>query len=157
MRIQDYMADSTRRAAAEAFRYARVVPADKLGWVPLELGRSVLDMCREMTMTPKWAVDIINGVPMEWNEETFAATKKEQEQWSTPDECEAEFNVRFKKLEELFLGISDGRLSETRWLPFDGGRDFTVLEMMEYPRWNANYHLGQIAYIQTLYGDKEMH
>jgi hypothetical protein len=29
--------------------------------------------------------------------------------------------------------------------------------MLEYPRWNATYHLGQIAFIQTLYGDKETH
>jgi hypothetical protein len=32
-----------------------------------------------------------------------------------------------------------------------------MIEMMDYPRWNFNYHNGQIAYIQTLYGDKEMH
>lgn len=157
MTIQEYMIDSTKRSAAETFRYAKVVPADKWEWAPLDSGRTVLDMCREITMTPKWAVDIINGVPMEWNEESMAATKAEQAQWNTPEECETEFNVRIAKLEALYLSLTDEKLKETRWLPFDGGRDFTFLEMMEYPRWNLNYHLGQIAYIQTLYGDKEMH
>jgi hypothetical protein len=29
--------------------------------------------------------------------------------------------------------------------------------MLDYPRWNFNYHLGQIAYIQTHYGDKSLY
>ncbi len=53
--------------------------------------------------------------------------------------------------------MPDERLSEKKWLPFDGGRDFSMPEMMDYPRWNFNYHLGQSAYIQTLLGDREMH
>jgi hypothetical protein len=55
------------------------------------------------------------------------------------------------------LAMPDERLAETKWLPFNGGRDHTYLEMLEYPRWNATYHLGQVAYIQTLYGDREIH
>ena len=45
-------------------------------------------------------------------------------------------------------------------LPFGPGgsmQTFTVAELTEYPRWNANYHQGQIGYIQTLYGDRDMH
>ena len=158
MRYQDYIVDATREAAKEAFRYAKAVPADKLEWKPLDAGRSVLDMCRELAMCPGWAYDIIEGKEQpEWNEETMAAIKKEQEQWKTVDDCEAEFNRRFAKLEGLFKGISDERLKETKWLPYDGGRDFTVAEMMDYPRWNCTYHLGQIGYVQTLDGDRDMH
>ena len=53
MRLQDYIADSAREAAAMAFRYAKAVPADKLDWSP-EGGRSVLSICRELAMTPTW-------------------------------------------------------------------------------------------------------
>ena len=53
--------------------------------------------------------------------------------------------------------MPDERLSNTKWLPYNGGRDHTFLEMLDYVRWNCNYHTGQIAYIQTLYGDKEMY
>lgn len=152
------MIDETRKAADEAFRYARAVPADKLDWKPLDVGRSVLDLCREMAMCPGWAEDIITGKEQpEWNEETMAAIKKEQEQWKTTEDCQAECNRRLEKLFDLFRGLSDAKLSDTKWLPYDGGRDFTVEEMMDYPRWNFNYHLGQIAFIQTLYGDKDMH
>ena len=158
MRIQDYMIDATKAAAAAAFKTARGTAADRLDWKPLDEGRSVLDQCREMAMCPKWAEDIISGVQMpEWNEETAAAVKAEQEQWNTIEDCEAECNRRLESLFEMYQKMPDEKLSETKWLPFDGGRDFTMEEMMGYPRWNFTYHLGQISYIQTLYGDKEMH
>lgn len=157
MRFQDQIICATKEAAKEAFRYARAVPADKVEWKPLDAGRSVLDICQELTMTPKWAMDTINGVEHEWNEEAIAAAHAEQQQWKTIDECEAECFRRLEVLFDLYRSISDERLKETRWLPYDGGRDFTVEEMMDYPGWNFNYHLGQICYIQILYGDKEMH
>lgn len=158
MRLQDYMIETTKDAAGEAFRYARAVPEDKLDWKPLDAGRSVLDQCRELAMCPTWCEDLISGKPQpEWNEETFAAIKKEQEQWTTVDACEAECNRRLESLFAAFRAMPDERLKETKWLPYGGGRDFTMPEMMDYPRWNFTYHVGQIGYIQTLFGDREMH
>lgn len=158
MKLQDHMVQITRDAAKEAFRYARAVPEDKRDWKPLDLGRSVLDQCREMAMCPKWALDIISEAPQpEWDETTMEAVHKEGEQWNTVDECEAECNRRLELLFEFFGTMTDEHLAKTKWLPYDGGRDFTMAEMMDYPRWNFTYHLGQISYIQTLYGDKEMH
>jgi hypothetical protein len=158
MKFQDYVIDATQQAADEAFKAARAVQAEKVDWKPLDEGRSVLDQCRELAMCPVWAHDIITDKPMpEWNEETMAAIKKEQEQWKSIDDCQAECNRRLENLFELYRTIDDERLKNTKWLPYDGGRDFTVKEMMEYPRWNFTYHLGQISYIQTLYGDRDMH
>lgn len=158
MRFQDQMIESTRRAADEAFRYAAAVPEDKVEWSPLESGRSVLDQARELAMCPTWCQDIIEGKEQpEFNEETFAAIKKEQEQWKTVADCKAECDRRLESLFALFRDMPDSRLEEKKWLPYDGGRDFAMPEMMDYPRWNFTYHMGQIAYIQTLYGDREMH
>jgi hypothetical protein len=152
------MIDVTRAAAAEAFKCAKATASDKVDWSPMENGRSVLNQCREMAMCPKWAEDIISGAPQpEWTEETAAAMQAEQEQLKTVEDCEAECNKRLESLFEMYRSMPDERLSESKWLPYDGGRDFKMPEMMDYPRWNFNYHFGQIAYIQTLYGDKEMH
>ncbi len=75
----------------------------------------------------------------------------------TVDACEAEFNRRFEKVEAFIRAMPDADLAKTKWLPYNGGRDHTFLEMMDYPRWNCMYHLGQIAYIQTQYGDNEIY
>jgi hypothetical protein len=157
LRYQDYIVETTKKAAAEAFRYAKAVPADKLDWAPGEATRSVLDQCRELAMCPEWAADIVGGTAGDFSEEAMAAVKAEQAKWTTVEDCEAEFAKRFDKMAELFKAFPDEKLSDTKWLPYDGGRDFTVVEMMDYPRWNFTYHTGQIALIQMMYGDKEMH
>jgi len=158
MRYQDYAATSTKTAMEEAFKYAKKVPADKLEWKPLENGQSVIDMCRELAQCSDWAHMLVSGLPMpEFTPEAAAAMKAETSQWTTVEQCEEIATEKMAKLFELFDTVSDERLKETRWLPFSGGRDFTIMEIMEYPRWNATYHLGQVGYIQTLYGDREMY
>lgn len=161
MKYQDHQIDATKAAAEEAFRYAKSVPADKLEWKPLDAGRSVLEQCQEMAMCATWAVEIINSVGKEggadWSDEAQAEQQKMMSGWSTVEACEAECKRRMDDLFALFKSLPDDKLKETKWLPYDGGRDFTVAEMMDYPRWNFTYHLGQISYIQTLYGDKDMH
>ena len=157
MNLQEHMITTTQAAASEAFRYAKAVPADKIDWQPQDLGRSVLDQCREMAMCPTWAMDIIGGADITGSPEAMDAAQREQEQWKTVADCEAECGRRLRALFEVYRTMPDERLSETKWLPFEGGRDFTMPEIMDYPRWNFNYHTGQIAYIQTLLGDREMH
>lgn len=120
MKYQDYIVDASRKAAAEAFRYAKAVPADKLEWSPLDAGRSVLDICRELAMTPTWASETVDGPPVEWTEEAFAAVKKEQSTWTTVEACEEQFNERMKTTEKVFREFPDERLSETKWLPYEG-------------------------------------
>ena len=154
MRIQDYVADSAREAANMAFKYAAAVPDDKLDWSPPGGGRSVLSMCRELAVTPTWTLIAYGEVEEGTGPEYWHNLER---QWSTVAQCEAEFNQRFEAMDRYFRSLTDEDLKKTKWLPYNGGRDHTFLEMMDYPRWNATYHLGQIAYIQTLYGDKEMH
>jgi uncharacterized damage-inducible protein DinB len=158
MRLQEFMIDVTRAAAAEAFQYAKAVPVDKLEWKPLDAGRSVLDICRELAVCPTWCQDIIESKEFpEYTPEAMEAAKLEQQAWKTVEDCEAECNRRLEKLFAFFAAMPDERLEEKKWLPYSGGREHSMREMMDYPRWNFTYHLGQIAYIQTLYGDNEMY
>ncbi len=106
-------------------------------------------------MTPTWAVKVMTG----WQQthEDQSALDAEMATWATVAQCHAEFNQKITPWQELIRSFPEERFRETQWLPFNGGREHTYLEMMEFPRWNLTYHLGQIAYIQTLYGDREMH
>jgi hypothetical protein len=157
MRFQDHIIDETRKAADEAFKYAKATPADKLDWKPLDSGRSVLAIAQELAKCPEWAHSIVSTGKPDWSEEKMAAERAEMDAWTTIDECEAQCKKRLEKLYELYKTMGEDKLRETAWLPFDGGRDFTFQEMMDYPRWNFTWHTGQIAYIQTLFGDREMH
>lgn len=157
MDIREHIINETKLAARDAFKCARAVPADRLEWRPLDEGRSVLDQCQEMALCPEWARAIVLDEPQpEWDEAALAAVKAEQLQFDTLDKCEAECNRRLEILFEVYRNFTEADLKRTKWLPYDGGRDFNMVEMMDYPRWNFNYHLGQISYVQTLYGDREM-
>ncbi len=158
MNYQTSIVSATQEAADEFFRYAAAVPADKLEWKPLDAGRSVIDMAREVAKCADWAHQLCaDDKPWEWNEEAGAASKAESDQWKTVADCQTACKSKFERLFELFKTIPDEKLKDTKWLPFNGGRDHTWAEMMDYPRWNSTYHTGQVAYVQTLYGDKEMH
>lgn len=159
MTVQEYIIESTDRAVEEFFRYAKGISDEKLDWSP-EGARSVLSLCRELTMTPTWAIGTIDGSfkHEDWNEETMKAMEEEQSQWKTVEDCETECKKRLEVLYAYYREIDDSRMAtETKFLPYEGGRDFTMAEMMEYPRWNFNYHTGQVAYIQTMLGDNKMY
>jgi len=158
MRIQDYIVDATKIAAEEIFRYAAAVPEDKVEWKVLDNGRTVLEQAQECAKCPDWAYILVSGANMpDWTDEAMAEQKAEMATWNSIAICKAECEKRLEKLFELYRTLPDERLAETKWLPYSGGRDFTMFEMMDYPRWNFTYHAGQIAFIQTLYGDKEMY
>ena len=160
MRLQDHLIDVTRAASEEAFRYAKGVPEDKVDWKPLDAGQSVLSMCRELAKCPDWANDLVGDKEPDWSDEAQAASKAEMESWTTVEACEKACQEKLGRLFELYATLPDARLAETKDLPFGPGgsmKTFTMAEMMDYPRWNFTYHLGQIAYIQTLYGDKAMY
>ncbi len=156
MKIQDYIADSSREAAMLAFRYAEAVPQDKLEWSPLDKGQSVIKMCRELALTPLWAVFGLSDPEPAWDPEKQAEQQKVIESWTTVEQCKAEFEKNFPQWEAVARGMPDEKLSKSKFLSITN-REHTFLDLLDYVRWNSSYHLGQIAYIQTLYGDKEMY
>jgi hypothetical protein len=158
MRLQDHLIETTRNAMEEAFRYAKAVPEDRLNWQPLDAGRSVLDMARELAKCPDWACDVLDGKGMQEDPDEDSAA--EMGAWASIEECEAVSKEKLARYFAFIAGYPDVKLAETIDLPYGPGgsmRTFTMAELMDYPRWNAAYHQGQIAYIQTLYGDTASH
>lgn len=156
MKFQDYIADAITKDVKDAFKYAREMPADKIAWKPLDQGRSALDQLQELAQAPTYVVGMLKGQKEEPSPDHFQKMMEERKAWDTVDKCQSIADKNYADLDAAIRSFPDEKLKDTVWLPYDGGRDFTMAEIMEYPRWNANYHQGQIAYIQTLYGDKEM-
>jgi hypothetical protein len=150
--IQQHVVLVAREAGLEFFRFAAAVPAERLEWQPESgAGQCVLRMASEIALTPLWALSVMDALEGDYNWDQM------REVWKSVADCKQAFLTHFAQWEVFILAMPDSKLEETKWLPFNGGRDHTFLELLEYPRWNATYHLGQVAYIQTLYGEKEMH
>lgn len=158
MRYQDYQVEATLYAAKEAFKYAKAVPTDKVDWKPLDAGRSVLELCKEMAQCATWAEKILSGQGEgEFTEEAMEGAKKFEESLTTVEACEAACMKSVESYLKVVKDFPDEKLDDKFTLPFDGGQEITMRENMDYPRWNFTYHQGQIAYIQTLYGDAKMY
>lgn len=135
------------------FNYARAVSADKVDWKPLDSGRSVLDMAQECAQSPDWGVGLMKmGGFSGFDDDMMQKMRDERAQWTSVDECERVCRERADKLFEAIRAFPDEKMDETIELPW-GKKTFAWWEIMGLLNWNLTYHLGQVAYVQTLYGD----
>ncbi|MBS1705634.1 MAG: hypothetical protein JST40_07145 [Armatimonadetes bacterium] len=142
----------TERGARGFFSSAKRTPADKLDWKPLDEGRSTLDQCQEVAFCPTWGSGILKHRGMDPNVD-WEAAQAAAKQLTTVEACEAKFFELFEGLKAEIAAFPEAEMGESITLQWG---TFTYMEIMEVPHWNVLYHWGQVNYIQTLYGDKEM-
>lgn len=157
MRLQDFIIQENTSATEALFEAARKVPADKLDWTPLDNGRSVLDICQECAMSTRWATGLmVPGAKFEMTPEVMAQFESAKAALKTLDECEAAAKQGVDTLNATIDKIPDDHLTKTAHLPFGPSPDWPISQVAGIHAWNCRYHVGQINYIQTLYGDKAM-
>ena len=135
-------------------RNLQAMPADKQDWKPMDLGRSALDQVQECTAINRWIADAYRTHELPpLDGEAFAAVKAELD---TVEKACAGLKEATTGLCDAISSQSDADLDLTVTLPWDSTpTPFAALFMVPY--WNNAYHIGQICYVQTLYGDNDMH
>lgn len=156
MRYTDQLIRLTNEAAKGIMKAVRAMPAEKLEWKVLDAGRSPLDILQECAQSPTYVIPMLQtrACPP-FNPETFSKLKDERSSWDV-DKCE---QVMTENLEKLFSEIRSFPQEELSFeidLPFVEGLRQSMADIMGYPYWNLAYHLGQVSFIQTLYGDMDM-
>ncbi|MEP6756769.1 MAG: DinB family protein [Chthonomonadales bacterium] len=133
---------------------ARAVPADKLAWKPLDLGRSVLNQIAECAVITKWVIKLIESrdVP-ELSNEGYADSVAALEDVNAAVAALESAKVELKSVIETF---PSEHLDDQVTLPFFPD-PMTFAAIFYIPYWNNTYHIGQICYIQTLLGDTTSH
>lgn len=151
MTVKEYIITDTQKSLANLFEAARKVPADKHEWKPLDNGRSVLDLAQECALCPLWVPGILTKRSIDMAD--FETAQVEQKKLTTLDACEAAAKANLETMKAAIMAFPDEEMDEEITLPWG---TYTLGEVMGFPAWNLNYHLGQINYIQTLYGDFSM-
>lgn len=143
----------TEGAVDMLYRFARRVPEDKLEWKPYEEGRTILDQLQECAQAPIWYIPMLDPSFSHGfaNYEEMQTARKE---WKTLEDCERVTHENTAKLLEVVRNVSDEDLNTEVKMPW--GETMRKVDVIGFHHWNLTYHLGQIAYVQTLYGDKEM-
>ena len=154
LNLKDIAVKVNRDVAEALARNLKAMPADKQTWKPLDNGRSALDQVQECALINFWVAEIYRtGSVPPFDGEMFEKGKAELD---TVDKACATLAAGTDSLCEAILQLSDSDLEATVTLPWDSSPT-TLAELFLVPYWNNAYHIGQISYIQTLYGDKEYH
>ena len=147
----------TQRSVEDLFRAAKAVQTDKLSWKPLDNGRSALDIVAECALSPAWGASLLEKREFNPEPDMFEKFKAAKAAISSIDEAEGICNQNMEKLFAAIRAFPVEDLGKTIHLPFGPSHDWSFTQIMSLQMWNCIYHLGQVNYIQTLYGDFESH
>ncbi|GBC93294.1 hypothetical protein HRbin15_01784 [bacterium HR15] len=145
----------TWEAVEMLFRYARAVPEEKLRWRPAEHARSVMEILEENAVLPYGLRLGLEERPQTPDPSMWERAKQLAGDLSTLDACEQACRKGTDALLATIKQIPPEELSQTIMAPW--GKPISLFEIAYDHYWNLTYHLGQIAYIQLLYGDTAPH
>lgn len=157
MKAAELIEIMTQSAVNNLFMSAKRVPADKLDWKPLELGRSVIDQLQECAMSANWSIQLLKERAFpDLSPEIMAEYENTRKQWTTLEQCEGACRAATDQLLDAIRAFPEDDLGTKIHVPFGPNHDWSIYDAMGLHAWNCTYHMGQINYIQTLYGDKSM-
>ena len=156
MRLQEQIVRMTQRALADLVRSVEAVPVDKQDWHPAEHARSALDQLREVAVVPQFHLMLLRDGHMPTGAD-HARFREEAATLLTVEEAVKAAMTSTNDLCEIISTFPDDRLEEEITLPFGGGMHVSMADVLTIHYWNMVYHHGQVNYIQTLLGDREMH
>lgn len=154
---KEFLILQLQRAVDDLFRSARAMPEEKLTWQTSETSRTPLDILQECAQSLKWPQHLLRDITETPTTEAFQAMQTERAQWTTIDACESAARKNLAETIEFIKSYPEDDLNRVISLPFVPNLNLTVAEILASPYWNLTYHLGQINYVQTMYGDREMH
>jgi len=158
MNLKSYLIDMIESSHNNLFRAVRAMPEDKLTWKVEGKGRSALEQLQECAQSPMWFKAVLDNIdsPPEFSEADFGKMMEERQQWDTVDKCEAACKKNMEGLIESIKQFPEEKMSQKVKLQFRE-EPFEAADMILGTYWNNTYHIGQINFIQTLYGDSDMH
>jgi hypothetical protein len=139
---------NTRMSAYFVTKSAESMPDDKFDWVLEGKSRSARQIIQELIVFPDWIKLCIAAGGM----------------GAFPDRSEfpagrAELMAEFQRVTDEFCAhiesLDEAALHAPTPMPWNP--QATAMGLLGYHEWNNTYHLGQLNFIQTCYGDEEMH
>lgn len=146
----------TNRCVDALFSTVRAMPPEKQDWRPMGKGRSALDQVRECAQAPTWFSTLLEKREFVFDQDRYQEMVEERSQWDL-DTCERLCRENTAALIKAIENFPEEDMMKTMPVPLGENLEWSFLDIMGLHYWNTVYHIGQINYIQTLYGDKEMH
>lgn len=143
----------TRRACEDLRRCASHLSAEQAVWTPGGVARNAIAIVAHCAVSCRFFAAVLQGQPSPYR------TASDME--AAIQRCgDMERALRFlqeavQALEEAIRALPDERLSSSMTMPWGESLEPQVVMLM--PAMHLQYHLGQIAYLETAMGDDEVH
>ncbi len=121
---------------------ARAVPPEKQNWKPMPTGKSAHEILAHLGMANYFFAALIKG-----------ATPAQTGEPKTYDEAIKLFEQSKAELIQTIRSVDPAQFTEKRTMPW--GEERSIKDLITSPMPHTAYHWGQIAYLQTLWGDTE--
>jgi hypothetical protein len=157
MTVKHLAIDMITRSVNDLFRSAKAMPEDKLTWRSGESCRTALEYLQECAQSLSWPKNLLQPGGPNFDPEMFQKAMEERAQWTTVEACESAARKNLAETTEFIRDYPEDDLDRKISLPFMPDLTLSAAELLVSPYWNMTYHLGQINFIQLMYGDKEMH
>lgn len=150
----EYLKHLTTKAVDEFIAYASNTQSSKVAWRPSKSARPVLEICQECLALTEFLISALRSnlasfTDAEWQKQMDLAS----EQKNLRDILKA-IKSRTSLLLRLIKLIPEADWMKSVKTPW-GRMKMVDIAYMQYM--HLTYHVGQIAYIQTIYGDKKMY
>jgi uncharacterized damage-inducible protein DinB len=155
IRVQDVAAMLTEKAASDLIAALRAVPEEKSDWEPLGDSRPILEQAIECCLANRmWSRILVTHVHAMLPEGEAPADYKSLD---TLAKAADELGRTSALLAEAIRAVPDADLPIVIAFPKRPESGRPLAECLHHAAWNMTYHLGQVGYIQTLYGDWDEH
>ena len=139
------------RSGGESVAKAAGETGDKITWQPLDKGRSALNLAVECAWINRITADLLETGQMPDIEFVRAGFQQLLMQNDTAEKALGVLTAETERLAKALEAFPTENLNDTVTLPFWGGMEKTIAQVVGMTYWNMTYHEGQIIYIQTLY------
>jgi hypothetical protein len=153
--VQELAVTLSREASDSLMRTVAAMPGDKFTWKAMNEGRTALHQILECGGANRFIARLLEdrALPPPTSREEVERINREL---ITPELAVEYLTSGTELLIAAIQAFPSEHLDDTIELPFRGGMTKSFTEVMVMGYWNMTYHLGQINFIQTLYGDREM-
>jgi uncharacterized damage-inducible protein DinB len=130
------------KIAELVLKAARAVPTERQTWKPLPTGKSAQEILAHLAMANSFFASLLRGgAPAQTSEP------------ATYEEALKRFEESKAELIETIRSVDPAQFDEKRTMPW--GEVRSIKDLITSPMPHMAYHWGQIAYLQTLWGDNE--
>jgi len=153
--VQHVAATLIEKAAADLAAESRAMPEENARWIPAPDARPALEQIVECALANVMWSNILRTHVHALLPEGVA--ERAYETLDTVEKATERLLASARTLAEVIRALDPKELGVVVPFPWNPDAGRPLAECCFHPYWNMVYHQGQIAYIQTLYGGREVH